>query len=182
MREHRYTRERRLTSKQNDEIKAQTETSSAYPVRDITTITMNEMARSADGSVYRILVDSLTSRLVERFRRSTLQIFVAFLRAVVAKCGGSVLDTELRLSESIYMMVGYTPTIIDVQLVKCFIAEPIDYVRRLQRLFVNNQLGSSRKDKNSFVLLNSGEKKGGGLWVAEIQLLLIISVRGGSRI
>lgn len=89
-----------------------------YLVLDGMAIRMSEHVRASDASMQKILAAIFASRLVNRLKKTTMQIYVELLREVAAKCGKSILAKELRLTfvKSGYMMREYILTMTDAVL------------------------------------------------------------------
>lgn len=106
---------------------AKIESSGSYVVRSEITITMYGIARAAEVCVRRSSADSFVSRLVGLFQVSTIKIILSVGCELSAECSTNITHTKLRLTfvKSRYLIVGYFPTIWDIDFEKGVIREPV---------------------------------------------------------
>lgn len=75
------------------------------------------------------------------------------------------------------LIAVYILTIGDVDLVKSFIGESVEYEENVQRAFVTDRFGSLGEKQNSYVQMFGGGEENVELWVATILLLFRTNVR-----
>lgn len=96
---------------------------------------------------------------------STIKVNLALVRKLAPYWGSSIPDTKVRpvFVRSGYLMKGYTPTILNVDVDEGLIKETVDYEGTVQRVFKTDRFGFSRDRLNSFVLASCSEEEGVGL-------------------
>lgn len=77
---------------------AEDERSGPYLVSDGITMTLYITPQAAGGSVQKRSAARFASRLVKRFKESTIQVFMARVCEVFEECGENVPDTNVQLT------------------------------------------------------------------------------------
>lgn len=104
--------------RRKDERSGKAERGGSYFAGDGTTIRVDEIARGADASVRRSSTGSFVFMMVERFEKSSLQIFLRLFRKVAAQFYENVPETVVLLTfrKSGYMVWVCIPRCRDIDL------------------------------------------------------------------
>lgn len=128
-------------------------------------------------------ITNLASMLLERFEKSSIQLFLTLVCKVVEECDGNASGTEFWVTfmKSRHKKGELILTMKALVFKKEIIKKSVKYARKFHKLFSTNYFGTSSENENNFIIVFGGEEKGDGLGAARFLLMFKMRVRRSNK-